>query len=185
MDDRQIVNLYWRRSEKAIEETALAYGSYCYSIAYNVLNNGADAEECVNDTYLDAWNSIPPHRPSVLSTFLGKITRRISIDKWRKSNAEKRGGGQAAVVLDELEECIPDKSDVEQTVETQLLADVINSFVKELPNREQRVFICRYWYMDSVEAIAARFGFSESKVKSMLYRTRQKLRERLIKEGLK
>lgn len=185
MDDKQIVDLYWERSEKALTETAAKYGGYCYSVANSILNNRADAEESVNDTYLDAWNSMPPHRPSVLATFLGKITRRISVDKWRKSNAEKRGSGQVAVVLNELEECIPDKSNVEQTVEMQILADVINSFVKGLPDKEQQVFLCRYWYMDSVEAIAARFGFSVSKVKSMLYRTRQKLRARLIKEGLK
>lgn len=185
MDDKQIVDLYWERSEKAINETAVKYGGYCYSVANNILNNRADAEECVNDTYLSAWNSMPPHRPSVLSTFLGKITRRLSIDKWRKSGAEKRGGGQTAVVLDELTECIPDKNNVEQTVETQILSEAVNSFIKELPDREQQVFLCRYWYMDSVEAIAAEFGFSESKVKSMLYRTRQKLRARLEKEGLK
>lgn len=185
MDDKQIVDLYWERNEKAISATAAKYGGYCYSVANNILNNRADAEECVNDTYLSAWNSIPPHRPSVLSTFLGKITRRISIDKWRKSGAEKRGGGQTAVVLDELSECIPDKNSVEQAVEAQILADVINSFVKDLSDKERRVFLCRYFYLDSVESIAARFGYSQSKVKSVLHRTRQKLRTRLEKEGLK
>ncbi len=184
MDDKQIVDLYWERSEKAINETAVKYGGYCYSVANNILNNRADAEECVNDTYLSAWNSMPPHRPSVLSTFLGKITRRISIDKWRKSGAEKRGGGQTAVVLDELSECIPDKNSVEHTVDAQILADVINSFVKGLSDKDRHVFLCRYFYLDSVESIAARFGYSQSKVKSMLYRTRQKLRTRLEKEGL-
>lgn len=185
MDDKQIVELYWQRDENAIKETSAKYEGYLYSVACNILSNKADAEESVNDTYYDAWNSMPPNRPSVLSTFLGKITRRISIDKWRKSNAEKRGRGQTAVVLDELEECMPDKNSVEQTVEMQLLSDVINSFVRELPDNEQKVFLCRYWYMDSVEAIADRFGFTESKVKSMLHRTRHKLRARLTKEGLK
>lgn len=184
MDDKQIVDLYWQRNETAIDETATKYGPYCHSIAYNILDSDADAEESVNDTYLDAWNSMPPHRPSILSTFLGKITRRISIDRWRRRSAEKRGGGQITVVLDELEECIADEKSVEQEVEAKLLADVINSFVKALPDTEQRVFICRYWYMDSVESIAKEFGFSQSKVKSMLYRTREKLRARLIKEGL-
>lgn len=184
MDDKQIVDLYWSRNETAIDETAAKYGQYCHSIAYNILDNDADAEESVNDTYLDAWNSMPPHRPSILSTFLGKITRRISIDKWRRRSAEKRGGGQITVVLDELEECIADKNSVEQEVEAKLLADVINSFVTALPDTEQRIFLCRYWYMDSVESIANEFGFSQSKVKSMLYRTREKLRIRLIKEGL-
>lgn len=185
MDDKQIVDLYWERSEKAIAETAAKYGGYCYSVANNILNNRADAEECVNDTYLSAWNSMPPHRPSVLSTFLGKITRRISIDKWRKSGAEKRGGGQTAIVLDELSECIPDKSSVEHAVDTQILADVINSFVKDLSDKDRHVFLCRYFYLDSVESIADRFGYSQSKVKSTLHRTRQKLRARLEKEGLK
>lgn len=184
MDDKQIVDLYWQRNETAIDETAAKYGPYCHSIAYNILNNDADAEESVNDTYLDAWNGMPPHRPSILPTFLGKITRRISIDRWRRRSAEKRGGGQITVALDELEECIADEKSVEQKVEAKLLADVINSFVKALPDTEQRVFLCRYWYMDSVESIAKEFGFSQSKVKSMLYRTREKLRARLIKEGL-
>jgi len=184
MDDKQIVDLYWQRNETAIDETAAKYGPYCHSIAYNILDNDADAEESVNDTYLDAWNSMPPHRPSILSTFLGKITRRISIDRWRRRSAEKRGGGQITVALDELEECIADEKSVEQKVEAKLLADVINSFVKALPDTEQRVFLCRYWYMDSVESIAKEFGFSQSKVKSMLYRTREKLRAQLIKEGL-
>lgn len=184
MDDKQIVDLYWHRNKTAIDETATKYGPYCHSIAYNILDNDADAEESVNDTYLDAWNSMPPHRPSILSTFLGKITRRISIDRWRRRSAEKRGGGQITVVLDELEECIADEKSVEQEVEAKLLADIINSFVKALPDTEQWVFLCRYWYMDSVESIAKEFGFSQSKVKSMLYRTREKLRARLIKEGL-
>lgn len=184
MDDKQIVDLYWERSEKAITETDAKYGGYCYSVANNILNNHADAEECVNDTYLSAWNSMPPHRPSVLSTFLGKITRRISIDKWRKSGAEKRGGGQTAVVLDELSECIPDKSSVEHAVDAQILSDVINSFVKDLSDKDRHVFLCRYFYLDSVESISDRFGYSHSKVKSTLHRTRQKLRARLEKEGL-
>lgn len=184
MDDKQIVELYWQRNESAIDETASKYGPYCHSIAYNILDNDADAEESVNDTYLDAWNSMPPHRPSILATFLGKITRRISIDRWRKRSAEKRGGGQITVVLDELEECLTDGKSVEQEVEAKILSEVINSFVKSLPDTEQRVFLCRYWYMDSIETIAKEFGFSQSKVKSMLYRTREKLRARLIKEGL-
>lgn len=184
MDDKQIVELYWQRNESAIDETASKYGPYCHSIAYNILDNDADAEESVNDTYLDAWNSMPPHCPSILATFLGKITRRISIDRWRKRSAEKRGGGQITVVLDELEECLTDGKSVEQEVEAKILSEVINSFVKSLPDTEQRVFLCRYWYMDSVETIAKEFGFSQGKVKSMLYRTREKLRARLIKEGL-
>lgn len=184
MDDKEIVDLYWRRNEAAISETAAKYGKFCHSIAYNILGSNEDAEESVNDTYLDAWNSIPPHRPSILSTFLGKITRRICIDRWRKRSAQKRGGGQIAVALDELEECISGGQSVEQEAEAKLLADVVNSFVKSLPVTERSVFLCRYWYMDPIETIAKEFGFSQSKVKSMLYRTREKLRAKLIKEGL-
>lgn len=184
MDDTQIVELYWARKESAIEETATKYGSYCRSIAQNILNNQDDAEECVNDTWLDAWNSMPPHRPSVLSTFLGKLTRRISIDKWRRTTAKKRGDGQLPLVLAELEDCISDGKSIEEETERKLLTETIASFVKSLPETEQKIFLCRYWYMDSVSAIATRFRFSESKVKSMLYRTRKKLRVRLEKEGL-
>lgn len=184
MDDRKIVDLYWQRNEKAIYETKIKYQNYCYSIAYNILNNATDAEESVNDTYFDAWHSIPPHRPSLLSTFLGKITRRISIDKWRKSNAQKRGENQLALALDELEECICSASNVELQIEMQTLNTTINSFVRSLPLTEQKVFLCRYWYMDSIKTISKNFGFSQSKIKSMLYRTREKLHYHLIKEGL-
>ena len=184
MDDTQIVELYWARKESAIEETAAKYGSYCRSIAGNILSNHDDAEECVNDTWLGAWNSMPPHRPSVLSTFLGKLTRRISIDKWRRATAKKRGDGQLLLVLAELEDCISDGKSIEEETERKLLNEVIAAFVKSLPETEQKVFLCRYWYMDSVSAIATRFRFSESKVKSMLYRTREKLRACLEKEGL-
>ena len=183
MDDNMIVDLYFQRSEKAITETAAKYGNYCYSIAFNILNNNEDAEESVNDTYNDAWNSIPPHRPSILATFLGKITRRISIDRWRKRNAEKRGGGEIPLVLDELQDCIANVTSVEEEYEKQHLSDVINTFVKSLPETEQKVFLCRYWYVDSISSISKQFGFTESKVKSMLFRTREKLRLVLIKEG--
>ena len=184
MDDTQIVDLYWAREESAIEETEEKYGSYCHSIALNILHNPDDAKESVNDTWLDAWNSMPPHRPSVLSTFLGKLTRRISIDKWRRTTAKKRGDGQLPLVLAELEDCISDGKSIEEETERKLLAEVIAAFVKSLPETEQKVFLCRYWYMDSVSAIATRFRFSESKVKSMLSRIREKLRTRLEKEGL-
>ena len=183
MDDQRIVELYWERSEKAVSETASKYGKYCYSIAYNVLANNEDAEESVNDTYMDAWNSIPPHRPSILSTFLGKITRRISIDRWRKRSAKKRGSGVIPLVLDELHECVADDKSLEHEFEKRRLSAVVNTFVKSLPETEQKVFLCRYWYMDSIDSICRQFGFSESKVKSMRYRTRGKLRVILRKEG--
>ena len=183
MEDEKIVSLYWNRSEQAIAETSLKYGKYCYSIAYNILCSDQDAEESVNDTYMDAWNSMPPHKPSVLSAFLGKITRRLSIDRWRKNRAQKRGGGAMIWVLDELEECISEESSLEEELEKQRLREVINSFVASLQTTEQKVFLCRYWYMDPIDSICRQFGFSESKVKSMLMRTRQKLKIILAEEG--
>ncbi len=183
MDDKSIVELYWQRSETAIAETAKKYEKYCYSIAYGILNNREDAEECVNDTYNEAWNSIPPHRPSVLSTFIGKITRRISIDKFRYRNAEKRGGGEMPLILEELRDCAASDGGIESEYEKKRLSDTVNAFVKSLQETERKVFLCRYWHMESVGAVCKRFGFSESKVKSMLYRTREKLRDMLVKEG--
>ena len=184
MDDKQIVALYFDRNEQAITETQTKYGKYCYAIAIGVLAIHEDAEESVNDTWIDAWNSMPPHKPSILSTFLGKITRRIAIDKWRHRTADKRGGGEVPMVLDELENCIAHDSDVEKAFEKKRLEEVINRFVHKLPEKDQKVFLCRYFYMDSIETICTQFGFSESKVKSILHRTREKLRRVLIEEEL-
>lgn len=184
MDDVGIVDLYWTRSENAISETSSKYGSYCYSIAYNILTNAEDADESVNDTYLDAWNSMPPHRPSILSTFLGKITRRISIDKWRGRTAEKRGGGEIVLALDELADCVPSSHNVEREIEAAELAKVIDNFVMSLPPMDRRVFICRYWYLDPIITISQQFGFTQSKVKMMLHRMRNKLLLYLEKEIL-
>ena len=184
MADGHIVDLYWERSENAITETASKYGKYCYSIAYNILTNHNDAEESVNDTYLGAWNSMPPHRPTILSTFLGKITRRIAIKKWQKERAAKRGGGDIVIALEELEDCIPTGQSVEREIETAELGKVIDKFVIRLPLTERNIFICRYWYLDSISEICQQFGFSQSKVKSMLHRTRKKLRVYLEKEGV-
>lgn len=183
MEDNSIVELFWQRDEGAISETALKYGKYLNSISYQILMNAEDAEECVNDTYNDAWQSMPPHRPVVLSTFLGKITRRISIDKWRMLNAKKRGGGEIILVLDELEGCVSGFDNVEEEIERREMVKVFNSFLDTLQTAERRIFLCRYWYMDSIQDIAKRFGFSQSKVTSMLHRTREKLRVMLEKEG--
>ena len=183
MEDAYIVALYWDRSDSAIPETASKYGGYLSNISYNILSSREDAEECVNDTYLDAWNAMPPHRPSILSTFLGKITRRISIDLWRKKNADKRGGGELPLVLDELEDCVSGSGNVESEIERQELDALFNKFLNALPTTERRVFLCRYWYMDSIQNIAREFGFSQSKVTAMLRRTRAKLRAVLEKEG--
>ena len=184
MEDMQIVDLYFARSEQAIAETAHKYGSYLFSIAQNILFNRGDAEETVNDTYLGAWRSIPPHRPNRLSTYLGKITRRCALEKWKSAHAQKRGGGEVPLALEELSECIPGNDTPQTQMEMKELTQTINVFLKTLPETEQRIFICRYWYLHPVKTIAREFGFTESKVKSMLSRTRSKLRTSLQKEGI-
>jgi len=184
MEDSQIVDLYFARSEQAIDETSRKYGKYLYSIAHSILSNHRDSEEAVNDTYLGAWNSIPPHRPSRLSTYLGKITRRCSLEKWKAANAQKRGGGEVTLALEELGECVPGCDSPETAMEMKELTQLLNTFIRSLSGTEQQVFICRYWYLMSVKNIARDFGFSESKVKSMLSRTRNKLKTYLEKEGI-
>lgn len=183
MQDSCIVDLYWARSENAITETAIKYGKYCYSIAYGILTNAEDADESVNDTYLDAWNAMPPHRPSILSTFLGKITRRLSIDKWRIKTAGKRGGGEMPLVLDELSDCVASSTDLEERIEQRELVESINLFLAQLSKTERDVFVSRYWFISPVKRIAQKMGVSESNVKTMLFRTRKKLAEYLSKEG--
>ena len=183
MDDKSIVDLYFSRNQDAIAQTDKKYGRYCYSIAYNILTNKEDAEESVSDTYMTAWKAIPPRRPSVLSTFLGKITRHISIDRWRERSAYKRGGGEVTLALEELEDCVAGQQNVEMEYERKELIQAYVKFLDTLPVTERRVFLRRYWYVDSVETIAKEFGFSQSKVKTMLYRTRVKLRKQLAEEG--
>ncbi len=184
MEDSQSVNLYFAREERAIQETDSKYGGYCYSIAYNVLTNRQDAEESVSDTYLTAWNSIPPRRPSLLGAFLGKITRHISIDRWRRRTAYKRTGGEIQLALEELGEVAASSETPEEAVSRKELAASVNRFFDSLPETERRVFLCRYWYLDSIEAIAEKTGFTTSKVASMLHRMRGSLKKQLAKEGL-
>lgn len=184
MEDEGIIELFFNRDEKAITETDKKYGKLCYSIACQVLNQAENAKECVNDTYLETWNCIPPHRPSVFSAFISKITRRIAISRWRKENAAKRGGGEFCLTLDELAECLPDRNNTAKTVEDQLITRVLNDFLHELPVTERNVFLRRYWYAAPVREIAVQFGFSESKVKSMLMRTRNRLKKKLSEEEL-
>ena len=182
MDDSAIIELYFDRSEQAILETDKKYGGYCYSIAYNILSNREDSEESVSDAYLAAWNTIPPRRPNFFSAFLGKLTRHISIDRWRKLGAKKRGGGEITLALEELETCV-DVHNTENTFERKELTRVLNQFLSALPEPERNVFVCRYWYLDSIQAISEYSGFTRSKVTSMLHRTRGKLRSLLEKEG--
>lgn len=184
MEDEQIVTLYWNRDETAIQETQAKYDRYLTKIACNILADMEDSRESVNDTYLAAWNTMPPRRPNILSAFLGKLTRYISLDRWKKCSAQKRGGGQVALSLEELEECISGGDDPEKEVDRKELLRYLNRFLDALPETQRRVFVCRYWYLESIPEIAARFGFSESKVTAMLHRLREKLRARLQLEGL-
>ena len=182
MKDEAIIELYWARSEAAIEETERAYGAYCRAVALGILRDRADAEECVNDVWLKAWNSIPPERPRSLKAFLARITRQLSINRLERDLAQKRGGGQYALVLDELAECIPDGSDGD-LADLTALRDALNRFLRALPEEPRRVFLRRYWHTQSVAEIARDCGMSESKVKSMLLRTRNRLRTALAEEG--
>lgn len=184
MEDSQIVALYWQRKESAIAETAAKYGHYCFTIANNILQNKEDADESVSDTYLSAWNSIPPHKPSVLSTFLGKITRRISLNRWRRRTAEKRGGGQVPLALEELSECISGGEDTARALEQKELSVAINRFLATLKEQDRTVFVCRYWFLVPIKDICQKTGFTESKVKSILLRTRNKLKVYLQEEEL-
>lgn len=184
MEDSQIVELYWKRSESAISETSAKYGKYCYKIAVNILANPEDAEESVNDTWFHTWNALPPHRPDVLYTFLGKITRRISIDRWRRRTAGKRGSGETALAIDELEDCIASGQSVEREVEEHELVEALDRFLATLSEDARDVFVCRYFFLLSITEICGNFGYSQSKTKSMLSRTRKKLQAYLEKEGL-
>lgn len=182
MEDQGIVELFFDRSEQAIVETDKKYGGYCYTIAYNILASREDSEESVSDTYFSAWNTIPPRKPTLLQAFLGKITRHISIDRWRKQSAQKRGGKEMILALEELGECV-DTRGMEAEITSRELTRVLNGFLASLAETERNVFLCRYWYMDSIETIVNITGFSQSKVTSMLHRTRGKLRKKLEEEG--
>lgn len=183
MDDAKIVQLYWDRDERAIPATAGKYGNYCTTIAKNILGSHEDAEECVNDTYMSAWNSMPPHRPGILSAFLGKMTRNLSIKRYRRNTAGKRGGGQATVVLDELAELVSDAESVEQAFDRKELVKAIDTFLSGLPAEKRGIFVRRYWYFDSVSEIASRFGMTENNVSVTLNRIRLKLYNYLLEGG--
>ena len=182
MEDDKIVQLYWDRDETAITATSDKYGAYCLSISRNILGNNEDAQECVNDTYLKAWNTIPPHRPAMLSTFFGKITRNLSFDRYKANRRDKRGGSQTSVVLDELNEIIADKSS-EAEFDSAELISAINGFLSELPQDKRKMFVCRYWYAFDISEIAGRLGMTENNVSVTLNRLRKKLRKHLIERG--
>ncbi len=183
MEDYQIVELYWQRTADAIQETDRKYGAYCFAIANNILHNAEDSEECVNDTWLNAWNAMPPQKPTKLQMFLAKITRNISINLYNARSAQKRGGGEVVLVLDELSECLASDSDVESEYEAKELGQCIRRFVRELPERDGNVFVRRYFFAESVAQIAKRYGLTDNNVMVILSRTRKKLKAHLVKEG--
>ncbi len=183
MCDEDIVKLYQLRDETALSVTQEVYGSYLYKIAYNILSDRQDSDESVNDTYLAAWNSIPPHLPAVLSTYLGKLARRISIDRFRRKHRQKRIGSEYATSITELEGILSSPQSPEELAEVKLLAEYINRFLQTLPKETRRVFIGRYYFLDPVKDIAAYCGISEGKTKTVLHRTREKLKSFLQKEG--
>lgn len=183
MDDAKIVQLYWDRNEQAIPATADKYGNYCASIARNILGNKEDAEECVNDTYLNAWNSMPPHRPGILSAFLGKITRNLSFNRYRHNTADKRGGGELPAVLEELSDLVSGKDDVEQILDQKELTKAIDTFLDGLSPEKRSIFISRYWHTDSISEIAVRHGMRDGAVSMTLNRLRLKLHNYLLERG--
>ncbi len=184
MDDREIVEQLWRRDEDAIAELQVRYGNYCRAVAYGVLRSDGDAEECCNDVWVAAWNAIPPQRPDDLRAFLGKIARNLALKRLRSLKAKKRGDGETALALEELEEVVPGGTTLNEQIEARELARKLDEFLGTLGVTERRVFLCRYWYFDPVRDIASRFGMGESRVKMMCLRTRKKLLLFLRKEDL-
>jgi RNA polymerase sigma-70 factor (ECF subfamily) len=183
MDDNRIGELYWDRDETAIRETDARYGRYLWTIAYNVLADREDSDECVNDSYYKAWSAMPPHRPASLSSFLGRIVRQLAVDRFRRRTAQKRAPSEYVLSLDELAECVSGVEEPHQTAELRALAQAVSDYLWELSREMRNVFLWRYYFMDSVQEIAHRLDASESQVKSMLHRTRLGLRAHLEKEG--
>lgn len=184
MDDNAILDLYFARSEQAISETDRKYGHYCYSIANHILSSPSDAEESVNDTYFAAWKLIPPRRPQRFGPFLGKLTRNLSIDRWRKNTAEKRGGGEMQLLLDELAECVTGAESPETELLKKELTTSLNRFLRKLPEQDRTVFLLRYYYAGTLPEIAQKAGLSANQVKYILQRTRKNLAKTLKQEGL-
>lgn len=183
MEDQQIIQLYWDRNQAAISATSEKYGNFCRSIAQNILHSREDAEECVNDTYLNAWNSMPPHRPNVLSAFLGKITRNLAFNKYKANHADKRGNGEMTRILDELSECVSDKTDVNEELDRQALIQEIRLFLHTLSPAKRALFVRRYWYADSIPALAKHFNMTENHVSVQLHRLRTRLKAYLSERG--
>lgn len=182
MEDRKIIELFFERSEKALDETEKKYGRYCHTVAYSVLGSKEDSEEVVNDTYLRAWNAIPPARPLRLGAFLAKIARNLALDRYAAKRKERENLATEAV-LDELADCLPDTEGLSVTDEL-VLRGAIDSFLESLPEQTRTVFMRRYWYMMPIARVAYESGMTESNVKTTLHRTRLQFKEHLEKEGI-
>ena len=182
MDDKRIVELFFQRDEQALTETRQKYSRYLHRIVHNVLRDPQDAEECVNDTYLRAWNAIPPHRPQRLSVYLGKIARHLALDRYAALTADKRGGGTTAAILEEWRDALPDGGG--DPTDDLAVREALSRFLRQLPDERRRVFIRRYWYGEPIRAIAAACHSTESRIKMMLSRTRDELKTFLEKEGI-
>lgn len=183
MEDRQIIDLYWARDERAVEETKQSHGKYCFSIAQSILHNSWDAEEILSDAWVQAWNTIPPQRPNCLRQYLAKITRNLALNAYTARNTQKRKGDQVALALEELGECVASGGDVGENLAYQELRSAIMTFLQEEPQRNRNVFLRRYFYFDEVAQIAERYSLSESNVLQILSRTRKRLKTHLRKEG--
>ncbi len=183
MNDNEIIKLYFSRDVRAIEETSRKYSAYIKSLAFNILNNNEDAEECINDALNRIWNTIPPKSPKNLGTYIGKIVRNLSIDRYRKNTAERRGGGNVNRILDELSECVLSNENVENILEGKELTQYINCFLKNLGQKKRNLFVLRYWYAMDISEIATRTGIGKNRVYVILYRLRNELREYLCERG--
>lgn len=183
MEDRQIIQLYWERAEEAIQETSDKYGRLCQHIAQNILSSPEDSEECVNDTWLGLWNAIPPQRPNRFSAFVGRVVRNLALKRFDYLTAAKRNA-ETVCSLEELGDCVSGCASAEDELENRRIEEAINDFLWSLGEEKRNIFIRRYWYFDSIEHICRRTGYTRSKVKSMLYYTRQKLRDYLESEGI-
>lgn len=181
MEDNKIIELYFARNEDAISETSYKYGHYCHAIAINILASEEDSQECLNDTYMSAWQSIPPARPSSLRAFLGKLTRNIALNLLEKKNAQKRGGGEVTLILSELSDL---GGSLDHFTDELALSEIINKFLATLSEQSRKFFVGRYFYARSIREIARMYKVSENKVTVSLFRTREKLRKALTKEGI-
>ena len=184
MEDKTIVALYWARDEQALSETAAKFGAYCRKIANNILHSAHDAEECENDTWLAAWNSMPENRPARLAPYLGRITRNLALDRLEGATAQKRGSGQACASLDELADCLAAPGRVEEAFDAAETGRLISEFLRTQPQETRTIFLRRYWYCDSTADIAARCHITDSKVRVVLHRTRGKLAAYLQERGV-